>query len=330
MNKTKPYFTIFNSFPLPVIILNSKMEIIHTGDKWHDEFNSLDDKTENFFEKYSHFPILLKNKIKNILQTNEDIIINDIKYITNHNSIKYINLTISTLKIENHEELILIYAKNNTAEVINNQKLIEAQELANLGYWDFNLITQKITWSSQMYKIFPEDPKLGEPSFEKHKDTIHPEDREYWQKTVETVMEDHKPYLMKFRVIHPNKTVWVEARGKILKDSNNNPISLQGTCQDITEKENKERDLVYLNEELKSFSYRVSHDLKSPLNSIQGLVNMANDINSENPKELLDIMNDINSLTFKLTETIDSIIINLIILKKSILLKTQIYSLVKY
>lgn len=59
-----------------------------------------------------------------------------------------------------------------------NCQLQKAQEVANLGYWAFDLATQKITWSEQVFRIFGLPLEQGEPTFEELVLKVHPEDRE--------------------------------------------------------------------------------------------------------------------------------------------------------
>tara|TARA_B100000609_G_scaffold199524_1_gene203677 strand:- start:238 stop:3357 length:3120 start_codon:yes stop_codon:yes gene_type:complete len=128
------------------------------------------------------------------------------------------------------------------------------QEIANIGSWHFDLGSQKITWSEQMYKIFPEDEKKGPPSLERHQSTIHPEDLDQWATVVGKCIENGKPYHLEFRVIHPdNHIVWVKAFGKANLTKDGKIYSLSGTCQDISlekELELENQKLIFLSRKL--------------------------------------------------------------------------------
>ncbi len=126
-----------------------------------------------------------------------------------------------------------------TAELKRSRdRLEEAQRVAKIGSWSFDLRTRKIEWSHQMFSMFPEQESQGPPSFERHVSTIHPEDRAHWHATVAKCIEDAKPYVMRFRVLYPEspeKIVWIEACGQGCVDASGELVLLQGTCQDITE-----------------------------------------------------------------------------------------------
>ena len=60
------------------------------------------------------------------------------------------------------------------------QQLREAQALAHIGDWSFDIQTQEITWSDEVFRIFGMSPHQGEPTFEEHIQQVHPDDRAYF------------------------------------------------------------------------------------------------------------------------------------------------------
>ena len=75
-------------------------------------------------------------------------------------------------------------------------QLVEAQKMSKIGSWFFDVETQKITWSAQMYSLFPENIEDGEPSFEKHRSSIHPDDVDHWESVVGNSLEKGEAYEM--------------------------------------------------------------------------------------------------------------------------------------
>ena len=87
-------------------------------------------------------------------------------------------------------------------------RMNEAQILAKIGSWAYDLSNQRIEWSDQMYDLFPQSREDGPPSFGSHYSSIHPEDRELWKNTVDACSKTGKKYRMCFRSEFPDKVIW--------------------------------------------------------------------------------------------------------------------------
>lgn len=122
--------------------------------------------------------------------------------------------------------------------------LAAAQRVAQVGNWEFDIPTQKITWSAEMFRIFGLDPHQPEPTLSEHIQQIHPDDRAVWQETVQRGLLTGEPYIHEFRLIRPDRSVRVvEGRSEAVRDTNGQVIQLFGTTQDITERKQLEDSL---------------------------------------------------------------------------------------
>ena len=167
-----------------------------------------------------------------------------------------VNLSITTLKNKKGETTGYlgiaqdITEKKKLEEEVNrkNFQLEQAQAISKMGSWSFDLESQKISWSRELYNIFPESIENGPPSFERHMSTVHPDDRGMWLETVEKCIADGQPYFMLFRTFKKEaegEVVWVEAYGQGQFEEGK-VVSMSGTCQDITDKVLREKEMALI------------------------------------------------------------------------------------
>jgi diguanylate cyclase (GGDEF)-like protein/PAS domain S-box-containing protein len=115
--------------------------------------------------------------------------------------------------------------------------LLEAQQVAHIGNWSFNVQTQELIWSQETYRIFGFDQAHPPITLDQHTTLIHPDDRRRWQVTVDQAIVDKQGYVIEFRALRPNgRTCVVEARGEVELDEKGDIVRLFGTVQDITKR----------------------------------------------------------------------------------------------
>jgi len=128
----------------------------------------------------------------------------------------------------------------------NEKSLKKAQEVAHLGNWSWDLQTNKLMWSEENYKIFGLSKDVV-PTYENFEKTIHPDDFELVNKSVEKTIKDGKSYNIDFRIILPgNKVRTVNAIGEVIYDEmTKKPLTFFGTVQDITGRKEVEEKLSF-------------------------------------------------------------------------------------
>ncbi len=129
--------------------------------------------------------------------------------------------------------------RKKAEEVIkeSNKQLIKVQKLAQLGFLDWDLNTNNIFLSDEIYNIYGlnRGSNYSEPDFVAK--VVHPDDIAYVQKNLESALRDIKKYNIDHRIIRPDgKTRWVNAQADLIKDDSGKPVKLLGTVLDITER----------------------------------------------------------------------------------------------
>src|SRR5439155_24988060 len=145
-----------------------------------------------------------------------------------------------------------------------NANLAEAQALAHIGSWEWDIASNRITWSDELYRLYELDPRSGEIDFETYVERVHADDRERVQRSVREAAAARQPFAFEHRIeLSDERTRWVQGRGRVIVDDSGTPVRMVGTSQDITERKR-------VDELRDSILSAVSHELRTPLTSIIG------------------------------------------------------------
>lgn len=123
----------------------------------------------------------------------------------------------------------------------SNARLEEAQRIAHVGYWIWNLETDRVTFSDETYRIYGLSPQQGSISIITVRELIHPEDREFVFQTAEEAVRNGTRPDCEHRLIRPDGEVRiVHSLGDLKKDASGRPYEMFGTVQDITDRRRAE------------------------------------------------------------------------------------------
>jgi len=122
--------------------------------------------------------------------------------------------------------------------------LEEAQHVAHVGYWVWDLQENSLIWSDETYRIFGLIPQEGPIDSDKVREMIHPDDREMVFRTAEQAISSGARADCEHRLFRPNGEMRVvHSLGDLKKDSSGRPYQMFGTTQDITERRRAEEAL---------------------------------------------------------------------------------------
>ncbi|MCP6762585.1 MAG: PAS domain S-box protein [Fischerella sp. CENA71] len=127
----------------------------------------------------------------------------------------------------------------------SEQRLQLALWTSGTGTWDWNLQTNEVIWSENLFSLFGVTPDTFNVSYENFLNTIvHVEDRELIKRSVLQTIQDQAPYSIEFRVVWPDGTIrWSACKGKVLYDHIGQPIRMIGVNTDITERKQSELEI---------------------------------------------------------------------------------------
>ncbi|WP_445249651.1 ATP-binding sensor histidine kinase [Microcoleus sp. OTE_8_concoct_300] len=232
--------------------------------------------------------------------------------ISLENAVLVANLSEAKEQLEDYSRTLEVRVEERTQELKTKEaKLQEAQKLAHLGNWEFDLEGDKLTWSQEVFRIFGLDPELPEPTLLEHRKQIHPDDVQLWLERVEEISLLGNPRDYEIRILRPDGDVrYIYVKAQAIFDGGK-VIKLFGTIQDITDRKLAE-DALRLSEgqlrekatqlevtlsELRSTQTQliqtekmsslgllvagVAHEINNPINFIYGNVMHASEYSSD-------------------------------------------------
>jgi len=130
----------------------------------------------------------------------------------------------------------------------SNARLEEAERVAHLGYWIWNLETNRVVFSNETCRIYGIKPQEDSIDLAAIRELIHPEDRGYVFENAERAVREGVHIETEHRLIRPSGEIRiVYSRGDLTRDASGRPYEMFGTCQDITERKcaEEERQVLY-------------------------------------------------------------------------------------
>lgn len=138
-----------------------------------------------------------------------------------------------------------------------NVQLQEAQSVANLGSWEWDVRSNTIWWSDQLRRIFGVDEHY-QPKLESVLEAVHPEERAKIAEATRISLENGQVYDKPYRIVRPDGTVRiVVTSGRVERGVDNRPTRMVGILADITDRTWIERRARSVADRLRSVSRRL-------------------------------------------------------------------------
>jgi len=126
----------------------------------------------------------------------------------------------------------------------SESRLAEAQSIAHIGSWEWDIVENQVVWSEENYHIFGRNADDGLITYDVFLSIVHPEDRELVVKSVDEALNAGIRYSIDHRIILPNDEIRIiHEDAELIKDETGKPVVMIGTSQDITDRVHAEKTI---------------------------------------------------------------------------------------
>ncbi len=130
-------------------------------------------------------------------------------------------------------------------------RLATAQRIAHVGNWDWDIVSGKLIWSDEVYRIFGLSPQQFGATYEAFLGYVYPDDRDFVEQSVNEALYEARPYSIDHRILLPDGTVRVvHEEAEVTFDEGGRPVQMIGTVHDVTQLKRAEEELRGLSREL--------------------------------------------------------------------------------
>lgn len=179
---------------------------------------------------------------------------------------------------------------------ISEKRFVEAQEMAHFGSWEMDIVSSKMLWAEEIFRIFGFQPNSIDPSLSDYIQYTHPEDRIALQEFFEKAAKDGQLHHITHRIVIQNRTIkHVAIQAKMNYDEIRKKLLLSGALQDITRQKLTEKLIIEKNINTKASKIKdealadISFHIRTPLSSVINLLFlMEKSETSPDQEELLD------------------------------------------
>jgi len=117
----------------------------------------------------------------------------------------------------------------------SQRRLQEAEQLARVGSWEWDIPGNKVTWSDQLFRIYGLEPQSLEPSYERFLGYVHEDDRDSVNARNQKAFADHQPFEDVKRVVRADGVeILMRTQGDVVCDAHGAPLRMLGVCEDVT------------------------------------------------------------------------------------------------
>lgn len=132
----------------------------------------------------------------------------------------------------------LLQAEQEAAARIraSEARLAEAQAIAHIGSWDWDVRADRVRWSDELHRIFGLEPGDDDLDYDTYLRLVHPEDRAAADAAVRAAFASREPFAFRHRLVRPDGEVRVVEANGAVDVENGQVVRMAGTAHDVTER----------------------------------------------------------------------------------------------
>lgn len=196
---------------------------------------------------------------------------------------------------------------------IAEKRYVEAQEMANFGNWTMDIVSNKMEWTNEVFRIFGFHPNSISPTLSDYLGYVHMEDKPAVEAFFEKATKEGKPLKLEHKIVIEGRNIrYVVIRAKINYEEINGRILLVGAIQDITERKLSEKLIIEKNLSDKTSKIKeealedLSFHIRTPLSSIVNLTYLIE--NSQPTSEQMELVNGLKTSVDDLSIMINNLL----------------------
>ena len=163
----------------------------------------------------------------------------------------------------------------------NQMRLSLAVKAGGVGIWDWDIVSDKLTWDDQMFALYGVNKSDFTNAYEAWVNGVYEADKERGNEEIQKAIKGEKDFKTEFRVQYADGQIrYIKALATVLRDNEGNAIRMIGTNWDITAEKEAAAQIAAREEAEKAnnakseFLANMSHEIRTPLNSVIGFTDL--------------------------------------------------------
>ena len=203
--------------------------------------------------------------------------------------------------------------KEELARKKSERQLQEAQRIARMGSWEWNVKDNSMIWSQEVNRILGEPGHLSTRTLDDFLKPIPRGYRKFVYQRLHWALHDQKPFKIEHGILRSDSSERIVLlQGEVMRHESGEAQKVVGSIQDITEQKKTERKLIEardaaeeMNRLKNSFLENMSHEFRTPLNAILGFANL---LTEELPRDKIELVKPIIAGGERLLQTLNSVL----------------------